>query len=1025
MIPLLSALQLFSLSAFAHAATIGLNFCDAWPAPHIADGAADGFAAWTDSRAEWDWTDSSVQELPLPLGESGVSATWSASGSWSAGSETDNEQALYRVYLDDGETAPGVGVRVTITGLGAWLASNGHTAYQLRCYVNNDADTTFQPLSIRYGSDINGPVLHTMSATALGDGDYPSIITPPTGQSRGYADSPATITADTITITLPPRYGSIRGTLCAIKITGSGTIATTDALTRDRWNELGGWRISDLTSNRLRFLGPPDEILTTPADPAASGIDEDDLGDNYATRHRGFLIAPETGWYRFWISSDDEAELWLADGSVEQPANPDQPESASNPRVPYTNRHGKQLLASIRDERAGTTWTEPGDFDRFPSQRSREVYLTSGHSYYLELLHKDANGPDHLSLAWQPPGQARTLVPASALTSDAPEETDLDNDFLPDAWESEFSLDPFDNGIISATDGQYGDLDGDGLDNLTEFQLGTRPDLVDTDGDGLSDKKELDYYHTDPLRSNLIDFGPETALAPQHYTATTGRWSHDPSGSLSSIDRRSEITFTFTIGADPDGLLPGVIEIILTGGAAGIPRATENLPLVFSIDGYPIASTTLTSLAGASATASVLSPWLTLGTHTLTILHDNYRAELALRIDSLTLRNLGGDDLDENGRPDWLDERLAADNHLTRVPVTSLTSPVCIEGITSHLPGLTLTTSLPSTSSPIALLEGPDSSFFANLPLDETGTPTALHAFFQSGAITETHSIIWQPAELTTLETLDIRQGDSLLLTATSGKGEGNTFGTYSAHLDGILLPTVHGGPNHHPDEPFKVTFDTPGTRTLAVTFNGNMPDRSLTIHVHSADFGPALSARAHFPRDWQPPAVGQDALIQPDSRIAWLETTSPEASARAFRVNSTAPGQRHVLARLPGAITGAPAAILSRGTVNTFYLAYLDETSDIEVSFIYPDGTRLMRGSIVAIDLPPDIAIRLNTYYQGTVFLDGSNQLWLTAADFDQNGIADIWFEWAGQGDPYVCTYVDLFTTEPPPASEPPAAAP
>jgi hypothetical protein len=47
---------------------------------------------------------------------------------------------------------------------------------------------------------------------------------------------------------------------------------------------------------------------------------------------------------------------------------------------------------------------------------------------------------------------------------------------------------------------------------------------------------------------------------------------------------------------------------------------------------------------------------------------------------------------------------------------------------------------------------------------------------------------------------------------------------------------------------------------------------------------------------------------------------------------------------------------------------------------------------------------------------MNGSNTLWLTAADFDQNGVAYVYFEWNGEGSPQMCTFVDLFTTVPPP---------
>jgi len=43
------------------------------------------------------------------------------------------------------------------------------------------------------------------------------------------------------------------------------------------------------------------------------------------------------------------------------------------------------------------------------------------------------------------------------------------------------------------------DIDGDGLSNEEEEVLGTDPEKVDTDEDGLSDREEVKIYHTDPL----------------------------------------------------------------------------------------------------------------------------------------------------------------------------------------------------------------------------------------------------------------------------------------------------------------------------------------------------------------------------------------------------------------------------------------------------------------------------------------------------------------------------------------------
>jgi hypothetical protein len=80
----------------------------------------------------------------------------------------------------------------------------------------------------------------------------------------------------------------------------------------------------------------------------------------------------------------------------------------------------------------------------------------------------------------------------------------------------------------------------------------------------------------------------------------------------------------------------------------------------------------------------------------------------------------------------------------------------------------------------------------------------------------------------------------------------------------------------------------------------------------------------------------------------------------------------------------------------------------------VFPDGTRLMKGSLVAVGLPQDIAICVHSIFQGTVFINGSDSLWLTAADFDQNGIATIYFEQAGNVSSGMCTQVSLYAIIP-----------
>jgi hypothetical protein len=65
--------------------------------------------------------------------------------------------------------------------------------------------------------------------------------------------------------------------------------------------------------------------------------------------------------------------------------------------------------------------------------------------------------------------------------------TDDDNDGLPNVWEI---ANGFDINDATGINGASGDPDGDTLDNLTEFNRGTNPNLADSDGDTLRDDIE-------------------------------------------------------------------------------------------------------------------------------------------------------------------------------------------------------------------------------------------------------------------------------------------------------------------------------------------------------------------------------------------------------------------------------------------------------------------------------------------------------------------------------------------------------
>ena len=151
----------------------------------------------------------------------------------------------------------------------------------------------------------------------------------------------------------------------------------TGRITRQWWMGIGGTAISDLTNN-LRYPGSPDgwEYVTTFEGPV-------DWANDYGSRLYGWLFAPASGDYTFWVSGDDQSQLWLS--TDEKPGN-------------------KQMIASVPD------WTNSREWTKYPEQKSTPQTLVKGKRYYIEALMKEGTGGDNIVVAWQGPVSATRQI---------------------------------------------------------------------------------------------------------------------------------------------------------------------------------------------------------------------------------------------------------------------------------------------------------------------------------------------------------------------------------------------------------------------------------------------------------------------------------------------------------------------------------------------------------------------------------------------------------------------------------------
>jgi hypothetical protein len=140
-------------------------------------------------------------------------------------------------------------------------------------------------------------------------------------------------------------------------------------ITRELWRNVHGSTLSVVPVNTA-----PSATSALTSFEAPSG-----LGDNYGQRVRGYVTAPVSGQYTFWIAADDIAELYLS--TSEDPA-----------------RKTRIAVAS--------TWTNAREWNKTAGQQSAKITLEAGKRYYIEALMLQGGGSDNLAVGWQLPDGA-------------------------------------------------------------------------------------------------------------------------------------------------------------------------------------------------------------------------------------------------------------------------------------------------------------------------------------------------------------------------------------------------------------------------------------------------------------------------------------------------------------------------------------------------------------------------------------------------------------------------------------------
>ena len=190
----------------------------------------------------------------------------------------------------------------------------------------------------------------------------------------------------TVTLTATNSCGSDTATE-DITVYAPGTCSAVGTILMEKYDGITGTSIASLTGSANYPENPSsDEQLTS----FEISTNTDDF---YGVRVNGYICAPQTGYYTFWIASDDNGQLNLS--TDDDPAN-------------------KTTIATV------DSWTGSQEWDEYDSQKSDPILLIMGESYYVEALMKEDEGGDNLAVGWSKPGEPSNIpsevIPGSVLS---------------------------------------------------------------------------------------------------------------------------------------------------------------------------------------------------------------------------------------------------------------------------------------------------------------------------------------------------------------------------------------------------------------------------------------------------------------------------------------------------------------------------------------------------------------------------------------------------------------------------------
>lgn len=562
------------------------------------------------------------------------------------------------------------------------------------------------------------------------------------------------------------------------------------------------------------------------------------------------------------------------------------------------------------------------------------------------------------------------------------------------------------------------DSDCDQLSDMEEILYGTSPTNADSDGDGLSDYEEVKVHFTNPnnpdtnsngipdseetkLSANSIDlnnifFALQNEINGSDYTDSIGVWEK-LSNAAHAAERRGALTYNFVAET------ANIYKMEFSFSSAY--NTGNNNPFDIYIDNKYV-TTSIQQLTQATKDFSVLTPYLTEGSHTVTIHWDNHRLTEDLLIEKLKIysisslaaenRTVNSSDEIEHSAAEKI---VAARNHVDET-ITSPVSPFCLTG-RSEFPGLTL------VNSESAVVYGAN-NWMKNVELN-AAAPVSASISFENGAVNKLVTITWQPTDIIAEnnQTLTIRRGDSLLFTA---KADGAA--TWVASGDGISLSAETGK-----NQSYK--FNSAGEFVITAkclnAVGDNIETGKITVKVVDYNFKrDNVICIVNYGREWNINSIPDMVQIKTDERYkaAFVDTA---ASANPYlKVFVDDNKERYNYASVQTQGREAIIAVQKIQGVEVFSsnftgIRQVDSTDDLVIG----DDIKVYNMKIVVSPVRPDIEFRINIFVAGVTFDDGTVVRIIPSSDFNANGMCSVDFVRPNEVDTSICHKVMAYQND------------